>query len=349
MTSATGGRHTGHVSRLTHAEVAVALAVAAGGAVRLAAALLRPPWHDEYFTVWLASQPWGALVPSLAHDSGPPLPYALTKVLTWSGVTPLAAARATSLLAGTLTIMAVATAARRAAGTGAAAWAALLVALHPLAVAWSCEGRAYAFLLLAAALVWRGLVGLSQGGAGGFALAGGVALAAWSHGLGLVLATVVLAGVFFLPAAARRTALLAVGAGVASCVPWLPVMAAQPPAAVAWMVRAWQAMPTPQRLLAPVELLPPAARFGGALDLPSAPTGVAAIVAGATLALAVAAVRRPSPALSLSLVAFAVPAQYEPLKLSGPAFAGIYTSGIRQSGAVFEKGWPLKAPNQRRS
>lgn len=42
-------------------------------------------------------------------------------------------------------------------------------------------------------------------------------------------------------------------------------------------------------------------------------------------------------------VAFAVPAQYEPLKLSGPAFAGIYQSGIKQSGAVFEKGWPLKA------
>lgn len=42
-------------------------------------------------------------------------------------------------------------------------------------------------------------------------------------------------------------------------------------------------------------------------------------------------------------VAFAVPAQYEPLKLSGPAFAGLFTSGIKQSGAVFEKGWPLKA------
>lgn len=42
-------------------------------------------------------------------------------------------------------------------------------------------------------------------------------------------------------------------------------------------------------------------------------------------------------------VAFAVPAQYEPLKLSGPAFAGLYQSGIKQSGAVFEKGWPLKA------
>ncbi|UYN93232.1 MAG: hypothetical protein KIT25_14295 [Enhydrobacter sp.] len=42
-------------------------------------------------------------------------------------------------------------------------------------------------------------------------------------------------------------------------------------------------------------------------------------------------------------VAFAVPAQYEPLKLSGPAFAGIFRNGIRPDGAVFEKGWPLKA------
>ena len=42
-------------------------------------------------------------------------------------------------------------------------------------------------------------------------------------------------------------------------------------------------------------------------------------------------------------VAFAVPAQYEPLKLSGPAFAGIYQDGIRQSGEVFEPGWPIKA------
>lgn len=42
-------------------------------------------------------------------------------------------------------------------------------------------------------------------------------------------------------------------------------------------------------------------------------------------------------------VAFAVPAQYEPLKLSGPAFAGLYESGIKQSGATFEKGWPLKS------
>lgn len=42
-------------------------------------------------------------------------------------------------------------------------------------------------------------------------------------------------------------------------------------------------------------------------------------------------------------VALTLPSQYEPLKLSGPVFAGIYQSGVRPSGTVFEKGWPLKA------
>ena len=42
-------------------------------------------------------------------------------------------------------------------------------------------------------------------------------------------------------------------------------------------------------------------------------------------------------------VALTLPSQYEPMKLSGPVFAGIYQSGVRQSGEVFEKGWPIKA------
>ena len=41
-------------------------------------------------------------------------------------------------------------------------------------------------------------------------------------------------------------------------------------------------------------------------------------------------------------VALTLPVQYEPLKLSGPVFAGIYQSGVRPSGTAFEKGWPLK-------
>lgn len=42
-------------------------------------------------------------------------------------------------------------------------------------------------------------------------------------------------------------------------------------------------------------------------------------------------------------VALTLPSQYEPMKLSGPVFAGIYQSGVRPSGEVFEKGWPIKA------
>ncbi len=42
-------------------------------------------------------------------------------------------------------------------------------------------------------------------------------------------------------------------------------------------------------------------------------------------------------------VALTLPQQYEPLKLSGPVFAGIYLSGLRQSGAAFDKGWPIKS------
>jgi 2-oxo-3-hexenedioate decarboxylase/2-keto-4-pentenoate hydratase len=41
-------------------------------------------------------------------------------------------------------------------------------------------------------------------------------------------------------------------------------------------------------------------------------------------------------------VALTLPHQYEPLKLSGPVFACIYRSGIKPSGAAYEKGYPIK-------
>jgi len=41
-------------------------------------------------------------------------------------------------------------------------------------------------------------------------------------------------------------------------------------------------------------------------------------------------------------VALTLPHQFEPLKLSGPVFAAIYQSGLRQSGAMFEPGYPIK-------
>jgi 2-keto-4-pentenoate hydratase len=41
-------------------------------------------------------------------------------------------------------------------------------------------------------------------------------------------------------------------------------------------------------------------------------------------------------------VALTLPQMYEPMKLSGPVFAAVYKSGIRQSGAAFDPGWPIK-------
>lgn len=41
-------------------------------------------------------------------------------------------------------------------------------------------------------------------------------------------------------------------------------------------------------------------------------------------------------------IALTLPLQYEPLKLSGPVYALVFKSGVRLSGSVFEKGYPLK-------
>jgi 2-oxo-3-hexenedioate decarboxylase/2-keto-4-pentenoate hydratase len=41
-------------------------------------------------------------------------------------------------------------------------------------------------------------------------------------------------------------------------------------------------------------------------------------------------------------VAAAVPAQYQPLGLTGPAFAGLLKSGLRKSPAQYQAGYPLK-------
>ncbi len=310
--------------------------------VRAVAALLRRPWHDEYFTAWVAALPWKEMVPALAHDSGPPLPYVLTKLVAATGVGELAAARGLAVVAGTLAIVVVARAAEKTSGARAACWAAALLAFHPLAIAWSCEGRAYAYLLLGAALVWDGLAGLAvqRHGAGRVVL--GATVAVWSHGLGLILLAVIVSVVVLLPGVVRRRSLAAAGAAAFSFLPWLPVMLDQPPASVAWMQRAWQSLPGWRAVLAPVELLLPGGRFGSALDLPSAPAPVAVAASIAALALIAAALlpwRRPdllalflsaAPALTLAILAqLSLPVFYpgrgEALYLA--PFIGLLASG----------------------
>lgn len=263
---------------------------------RALGASLRPPWHDEYFTVWAAGLPLKGLLAALRLDSGPPLPYLLVKLITILGVPALAAARALAVGTGTAAVLLAARASRRTFGAEAGWWTGALLALHPLAVAWSSEGRAYALLLLAGAWVWDRLGALEHGGGGGVGLALAVALACWCHGLGLILATVAAAVGLTLPRPQRWRALAAVAAGLASLLPWLPVAAHQPPAAIAWMAAFWSAVSPLPRLAAAVRLLSPVGSFGAFLDLPSAPVWAEAGGAGLVVVLMAAACRRWSAA-----------------------------------------------------
>ncbi len=290
------------------------LVVGLAAAVRIAGAFLRRPWHDEYFTAWVAGLPWRDIVPALRLDSGPPLPYVATKLVALTGLPAVGAARAVAVVAGTLAVLLAMRAARRSLGAAAALTTGLLVALHPLAVAWSCEGRAYALLLLAVAWAWERLESLAAGGRGGLGLAAALALACWSHAFGLILAVAVAAAALMIVGEARIRALVGIAVGVATSVPWVGVAAGQPAAAVAWMTRAWEAMPPLDRALAPVRFLSPLAPFGHQVDLPSAPLGVQ-IVGGLLCGLLLAGASRALRPLAL----FALPV----LGLTTLAIAGL--------------------------
>jgi hypothetical protein len=259
---------------------------------RALAAALRPPWHDEYFTVWAAGLPLNELVAALRLDSGPPLPYLLVKIITVFGVPALTAARALAVAAGTAAVLLATRAARRAFGAEAGWWTGAFLASHPLAIAWSSEGRAYALLLLAAAWAWERLGALEDGPGGAIGLGSAVALACWSHGLGLLLAAVVAAVGMTLSRRARWGAIAAVAGGLALHLPWLPVAAHQPPAAIAWMAAFWRTVPAVPKLAAAVRLLSPLGGFGAFLDLPSPPAWAEAGAAALLLALLASACRR---------------------------------------------------------
>jgi len=197
----------------------------------------------------------------------------------------LAAARTLAVAAGTGAVLLAARAARRGFGAHAGWWAGALLAVHPLAVAWSSEGRAYALLLLAVAWAWDRLESLAGGKGGAIGLGCAVALACWCHGLGLLLAVVLAVAGVTLPRPARWRAVGAVAAGLASLLPWLPVAAHQPPAAIAWMATFWRGLPWAEKLAAPVRLLSPAGNYGTFLDLPSPPPWAEAAAAALVVVL----------------------------------------------------------------
>ncbi|MFZ5788958.1 MAG: glycosyltransferase family 39 protein, partial [Acidobacteriota bacterium] len=250
---------------------------------------------------------------------------------------------AVSVLAGTLAVVLAARAATRAWGRPAGIVAGLLLATHPLAVAWSSEGRAYGLLMLASAWAWERIEAVERDGGGTVGLGAAVALGCWSHALGLVAAAAAAAAALLLPATRRRTALTAIGAGLATHLPWVPIAAAQPAAATAWMTEAWRMLPAGERMAAPVRLLPPLAPFGEFLDIPSSPAWAQGGAALACVALLFAArrVRTPAtltvlPAAGLACLAWlGVPALYPGRAEAAflAPFAGVLAAGADRRAA----------------
>jgi hypothetical protein len=199
-------------------------------AARLALLVTRPLWADELFTTWAARLSMPQLIAALRLDSGPPGFYLLEKPflaaadaigVAWGGrVLPFLAGLALIAAAGGLPSVA----ARR--------LGAVLLASFALLGLYAAEARAYALLALLSLLLFR-LALESEERSGKLAAAFALGAAAlYVH----YLAIPVVAALFLLALARRRFRTAAALAGSAAVfAPWIPVLAAQPAGAIAWM------------------------------------------------------------------------------------------------------------------
>lgn len=156
--------------------------VALAAVLRFAAIGEQSFWFDEYFSVVIANGGLGELIDAVREtEKTPPLYYVLA--LAWERAfgDGEAAMRSLSALFGVATVPVVFEAARRLVGARSGLIAAALVATSPLLVWYSQEARAYALLVLLAALALLCFVRALDEPQGrrwlwGWALASGLAL-----------------------------------------------------------------------------------------------------------------------------------------------------------------------------
>ncbi|HEX8253516.1 MAG TPA: hypothetical protein VF846_10230, partial [Thermoanaerobaculia bacterium] len=138
--------------------------------VRFTLLVVREPFFDELFTVWMANKPFAEILPALTLDSGPPLYYFIARIPN------VFALRVLSLVFATLTLALILT--RNSLGTGR--WiAATLLALYPPAALFAVDARAYALCGLFVAI---GAVSVHERRP--FAAATAFLLAAYTHWYG---------------------------------------------------------------------------------------------------------------------------------------------------------------------
>lgn len=128
-----------------------------GGWLRWQQLTAQSLWLDEGFTVMFARQSWPVVFGlSGQYDPHPPLYYALVK-LTTVFLPEVSAARYLSFVTGTLTIIAVYALVSRIANRWAGLGTATVLALSPLHIYYSQEGRQYAVTALAVTLSYLAL------------------------------------------------------------------------------------------------------------------------------------------------------------------------------------------------
>lgn len=176
-------------------ELALALLVLLGAAVRLVGLGSEPLWLDEAFSWRWAhlslAELWG---PAARTETNPPLWFALERLAILALGESEAALRLPAALFGIAAVPLAFLAGRALAGSSAGLGAALLLAADPLLVAYSQEARGYALLVAGTVLVlWGGqelLTGTDPAGkrrsarlpAAGYAL--GATVAVYAHNTG---------------------------------------------------------------------------------------------------------------------------------------------------------------------
>jgi hypothetical protein len=180
--------------------------------VRLFFLVVREPFFDELFTLWMAAKPLGEILPALRLDSGPPLYYLVARF------TDLGALRLLSLAFATAGFVALIL--WRSLGPIRLVAAALL-AVYPPAVIYAADARAYA---MCAALI--GVAVLLVDAKRPFAAAAALVVAAYAHFLAVLFLPILLLR-------GRRGAAALVAAGLAF-VPGAWLALSQPEEALAW-------------------------------------------------------------------------------------------------------------------
>ncbi|MBI5709194.1 MAG: glycosyltransferase family 39 protein [Candidatus Eisenbacteria bacterium] len=138
---------------------ALAAIVAAAAFLRFREAADTPLWFDEIFTLWVSRLGPAGILGVLAQDLHPPLHFLLEWLWRGLGGEGDLWIKSLSILFGLLTIPVLWGFTRELFGRRAALLAALLLALHPVHLAFSHEARAYGLMwllvTLATWMAWR--------------------------------------------------------------------------------------------------------------------------------------------------------------------------------------------------